>query len=127
MAGAVAATLWWLVPLLVSVRYGVRFTDYTEPAALTTLTESATEVLRGTGNWLSFLHTDGGLWLPGDCYTDPSQTTQGLAKKARERGAEVYRHTKVTAIARTNSGEWRIETLHDLPVFLGADPSHAWG
>lgn len=51
-----------------------------------------------------------GLWLPGDCYTDPSQTTQGLAKKARERGAEVYRHTKVTAIARTKSGEWRIET-----------------
>jgi dimethylglycine dehydrogenase len=50
------------------------------------------------------------LWLPGDCYTDPSQTTQGLARKARERGAEIYRHTKVTAITRTKSGEWRIET-----------------
>ena len=50
------------------------------------------------------------LWLPGDCYTDPSQTTQGLARKARELGAEVYRHTKVTAIARTPSGEWRIQT-----------------
>lgn len=50
------------------------------------------------------------LWLPDDCYTDPAQTTQGLARKARERGAEIYRHTKVTALARTPSGEWRIET-----------------
>lgn len=50
------------------------------------------------------------LWLPGDCYTDPSQTTQALARKARERGAEIYRHTKVTGMARTPSGEWRIET-----------------
>lgn len=50
------------------------------------------------------------LWMPGDCYTDPSQTTQGLARKARELGAEIYRHTKVTAITRTPSGEWRIET-----------------
>lgn len=50
------------------------------------------------------------LWMPGDCYTDPSQTTQGLAKKARELGAEIYRHTKVIAIARTPSGEWKVET-----------------
>ncbi|MCB0963664.1 MAG: DUF3367 domain-containing protein, partial [Acidimicrobiales bacterium] len=64
-AGAVAASLWWLIPLAVSVGHGVRFTDYTESAAITTGTESATEVLRGTGNWLSFLTTEGGLWLPG--------------------------------------------------------------
>ncbi|MEZ5183479.1 MAG: alpha-(1-_3)-arabinofuranosyltransferase family protein [Acidimicrobiales bacterium] len=63
--GAVAATLWWIVPLLVSVRWGVRFTDYTESAATTTVTESATEVLRGTGNWLSYLETPAGSWLPG--------------------------------------------------------------
>jgi arabinofuranan 3-O-arabinosyltransferase len=65
-SGAVVlATLWWAVPLVVSVRYGVRFTAYTEPAALTTVTESATEVLRGTGNWLSFLNSPAGFWLPG--------------------------------------------------------------
>lgn len=64
-AGAVAASLWWIVPLLVSVRYGLRFTDYTETAEVTTLTESATEVLRGTGNWLSYLQTGAGSWLPG--------------------------------------------------------------
>lgn len=50
------------------------------------------------------------LWLPGDCYTDPSQTTQGLARNARESGAEIYRHTKVTGMTRMPSGEWRIET-----------------
>lgn len=65
VAAAVAASVWWVVPLLVSVRYGVRFTDFTETAALTTATESANEVLRGTGNWLAYLPTRSGRWLPG--------------------------------------------------------------
>jgi arabinofuranan 3-O-arabinosyltransferase len=65
VAAAAAATLWWLIPLLVSVRYGLRFTDFTEQSSLTTWTESGTEVLRGTGNWLSFIQTDAGPWLPG--------------------------------------------------------------
>lgn len=64
-AGVVAATTWWLIPLGVSIRYGVRFTAYTEQSTLTTSTESATEVLRGTGNWLTFLLTPAGPWLPG--------------------------------------------------------------
>jgi arabinofuranan 3-O-arabinosyltransferase len=63
--GAVAATLWWAIPLLVSVRSGIRFTDYTESSSVTTATESATEILRGTGNWLSYLETVAGSWLPG--------------------------------------------------------------
>jgi arabinofuranan 3-O-arabinosyltransferase len=64
-AGAIAATLWWIIPLLVSIRYGLRFTEYTEQASLTTWTESGTEILRGTGNWLAFVQTDAGPWLPG--------------------------------------------------------------
>lgn len=63
--GAVAATLWWFVPLAIAVRYGVRFTAYTEQASLTTATESGTEVLRGTGNWLHYLFASGRPWLPG--------------------------------------------------------------
>ena len=63
--GVVLATAWWLVPLLVSVRYGIRFTAFTETSTLTTTTESATEVLRGTGNWLSYLPIRYGQWLPG--------------------------------------------------------------
>jgi dimethylglycine dehydrogenase len=41
---------------------------------------------------------------------DPSQLTQALAKGARAGGAEVARFTKVTGLARTKAGEWRVET-----------------
>ena len=50
---------WWLGPLLLQGRYGYAFTAYTERADLTTATQSATEVLRGTGSWLSYLVVDG--------------------------------------------------------------------
>ncbi|MBV8403948.1 MAG: GcvT family protein [Gammaproteobacteria bacterium] len=51
-----------------------------------------------------------GLWDPTDGDIDPSQLTQALAKGARDRGASVYRHTRVTAIRELDSGGWRIET-----------------
>jgi len=52
----------------------------------------------------------GGLWDPDDGDIDPSQVTQALAKGARAAGATIHRHSPVRAIARTASGEWRIET-----------------
>lgn len=52
----------------------------------------------------------GAAWTPDDGHVDPSSVTQALAKGARDRGAEVYRHTRVTGIARTGAGEWRVET-----------------
>lgn len=60
-----------------------------------------------------YIQTDGllaGLWDPYDGDIDPAQMTQALAKGAREAGAEIYRNTKVTAIERTGSGEWRVVT-----------------
>ena len=60
-----------------------------------------------------FLELDGirlGLWDPNDGDIDPAQLTQALAKGARDLGAEVCRQTRVTAIARTPGGEWRLET-----------------
>ena len=60
-----------------------------------------------------FIRIDGllaGLWDPYDGDIDPAQMTQALAKGAREKGAEIYRNTKVTAIERTPSGEWRVVT-----------------
>jgi dimethylglycine dehydrogenase len=51
-----------------------------------------------------------GLWDPYDGDIDPAQMTQALAKGARDLGAEVHRQTRVTAIAKLPSGEWRIET-----------------
>jgi dimethylglycine dehydrogenase len=51
-----------------------------------------------------------GLYDPFDGDIDPAQMTQALAKGARDAGAEIHRKTRVTAIARTPAGEWRVET-----------------
>ncbi len=48
--------------------------------------------------------------LHGDGYLDPASVTFALAKGARQRGAEIYRGTRVEKIARAASGEWEIAT-----------------
>lgn len=48
--------------------------------------------------------------LYGDGYLDPASVTFALAKGARQRGAEIYRGTRVESITRTASGEWAIAT-----------------
>ena len=60
-----------------------------------------------------FIGTDGilaGLYDPHDGDIDPAQLTQALAKGARDAGAQIHRQTRVTAIERTASGEWRLTT-----------------
>jgi dimethylglycine dehydrogenase len=62
---------------------------------------------------LPFITTDGvlvAIHTPEDGYVDPSSVTQALAKGARDRGAEIYRHTRVTDIARAANGEWAVFT-----------------
>lgn len=61
--GVVLATLWWVLPLLLFKGYGENFMPYIEQAYNTTSTMSATEMLRGTGNWVAYLHF-GKAWLP---------------------------------------------------------------
>ncbi|MGW1888950.1 alpha-(1-_3)-arabinofuranosyltransferase domain-containing protein [Streptomyces sp. NPDC002004] len=61
--GVVLATLWWVVPLLLLGTYGANFLPYVETAQTTTATMSATETLRGAGNWVAYLHF-GEAWLP---------------------------------------------------------------
>lgn len=48
--------------------------------------------------------------LHGDGYLDPASVTFALAKGARQRGAEIYRGTRVESITRTAGGEWEIGT-----------------
>lgn len=48
--------------------------------------------------------------LHGDGYLDPSSVTIALAKGARQRGAMIYRGTRVERITRTASGEWAVAT-----------------
>ena len=52
----------------------------------------------------------GAIRHPDDGYIQPADLTQALAKGARDRGAEIYRNTVVTAISRTTSGEWLVTT-----------------
>jgi dimethylglycine dehydrogenase len=52
----------------------------------------------------------GAAWNPEDGHVDPTSVTQALVKGGRDRGAQVRRHTRVTGLARTRGGEWRIVT-----------------
>ncbi|MFJ6694857.1 alpha-(1-_3)-arabinofuranosyltransferase family protein [Streptomyces sp. NPDC091272] len=61
--GVLLATLWWVVPLLMLGIHGENFMPYVEQAETTTGTMSATELLRGAGNWTAYLHF-GDAWLP---------------------------------------------------------------
>jgi len=51
----------------------------------------------------------GAAHLPTDGWVDPTSVTNALARRAREQGARILRHTQVTAIEKTPSG-WRLKT-----------------
>ena len=60
-----------------------------------------------------FIALDGvlaGAHTPADGYTDPSSTTQALAKGARMGGAEIYRHTRVVGLTPRRGGGWTVRT-----------------
>ncbi|MEU9982871.1 alpha-(1-_3)-arabinofuranosyltransferase family protein [Streptomyces sp. NPDC050856] len=61
--GVLLATAWWVVPLLLLGLYGENFLPYVEQSETTTATMSATELLRGAGNWVAYLNF-GEAWLP---------------------------------------------------------------
>jgi arabinofuranan 3-O-arabinosyltransferase len=63
-AAVAAATLWWLVALLVLGRYSAPFLDYIETAATTTLLTDPVTVLRGTNNWVAWLNGAFGPTMP---------------------------------------------------------------
>jgi dimethylglycine dehydrogenase len=48
--------------------------------------------------------------LPTDGHIDPTSLTNALAAGAREAGAEIRRHTRVTALEQRAGGGWRIAT-----------------
>ena len=50
----------------------------------------------------------GALWDPLDGDIDPSQLTQALARAARELGARIKRHTRVTGLVQRPGGEWLV-------------------
>jgi dimethylglycine dehydrogenase len=52
----------------------------------------------------------GAIYDPMEGHLDPSGATHAFAKAARLQGAEIYRHTRVTAITPTGNGTWRVVT-----------------
>ena len=59
-----AATSWWLVPLLFLGRYSPPFLDWIENAQTVTAQITLLDVLRGTTHWLGHLVTSAGEWWP---------------------------------------------------------------
>lgn len=60
-----------------------------------------------------FMNTDGilgALHHPDDGHIAPADVTQAMAAGARQRGAEIYRQTEVTAIQQRASGDWQVDT-----------------
>jgi dimethylglycine dehydrogenase len=47
---------------------------------------------------------------PNDGHIDPSGVTNAYAQCARRAGAQIYRHSPVTAVIRSPSGEWNVQT-----------------
>lgn len=58
-----AATLWWVLPLLLLAGYSLPFLDYVESAANTTAPLSLFQVLRGTNQWVAYV-VQGEPWWP---------------------------------------------------------------
>ena len=52
----------------------------------------------------------GAIQHPEDGYIQPADLTQALARAARNGGAEINRHTGVTALERLPGGEWKVVT-----------------
>lgn len=55
-------------------------------------------------------HFVGALWNADDGHVDPSGTTHAYAAAARRQGAEIYRFTRVEALAPLPGGEWLVTT-----------------
>jgi dimethylglycine dehydrogenase len=51
-----------------------------------------------------------GFWTPDDGWSDPTGSTNAMAVGARQLGAEIARHTLVTAVDQLPDGRWKVIT-----------------
>ncbi|MCP4981374.1 MAG: FAD-dependent oxidoreductase, partial [Gammaproteobacteria bacterium] len=59
---------------------------------------------------LDTTHMVGALWEDEGGHVDPASATQAFAAAARKLGAEIYRHTPVTATTQRADGSWDVLT-----------------
>ena len=55
----------------------------------------------------------GAIYDPHEGHLDPAGATHAFASAARRNGAEIYRHTRVTALRPTGRGTWEVSTDGD--------------
>lgn len=76
------------------------------------------------------LQTDdllGAIWLPGDGTVNPTDLTLSLAKGARNRGAKVVEHVRVTGISTTRGVVTGVETDHgDIEAEIVVNTAGQW-
>lgn len=74
VAAMIAATAWWLGPLVVMARYAPPFLDWIENARAVMRPVGMLDVARGTTHWLGHIVTPGGPWWPAgyELVTRPS-------------------------------------------------------
>lgn len=51
-----------------------------------------------------------GFYTPNDGHTDPASATNAMAAGARQGGATIYRHSRVTGTRLLDNGEWEVTT-----------------
>jgi len=78
------------------LQVGLHFIDFAEVRARNPLIETS--------------HYRAAMFDPNDGNVDPTGVTNAYAKAARDAGAQIYRHTPVTAIRRLRGGEWELTT-----------------
>lgn len=66
----IAATLWWIIPLLMLGRYSIPFLDYIESAEITTAPLSLFQALRGTNQWVAYVISGEPWWPAGWALVD---------------------------------------------------------
>ena len=113
------ASLWWIVPVLVHVRYGIDFLQFTEQPATIWGTNSSTESLRLMGYWTSYIgvgfgvvrpfFSDGGTMLfnalvVGASLLVPALAVIGFARTGRGRYAPLLAALVVVGVVIETAG-----------------------
>ena len=70
----------------------------------------STEEIRKVHPFIKLDGIIGAFHTPEDGHTDPTSTTNAMAKGARNGGAKIYRKNRVTDIKLLPSGEWKVFT-----------------
>jgi dimethylglycine dehydrogenase len=73
-------------------------------------------------------HMVGALWEDEGGHVDPASATQAFARAARQSGAEIYRHTPVTATTQRTDGSWDVVTSKgDIHAEFLVNAAGLWG